>query len=172
MAKALRRSRVNQTWSISLAPWMSREPAGHFPLGRGFSPRFFPCLHTTCECQRRIGPAGVGPTSPSRVLHIAPTRTRGRPGALASISALGRVKSKMDLPRGSSRRSAWKKNTLRSPGLRGREACRSPRAVAVRPSLQPPRLSGCRRAGRGRARPALARAALRARPTGTAAGDR
>ena len=45
--------------SISLAPPVSREPAGHFPLGRGFSPRFFPCLHTTCECQRRIGLAGV-----------------------------------------------------------------------------------------------------------------
>ncbi len=42
-----------------------------------------PALHTTCECQRRIAPAGVVPSSPSRVLHIAPTRTRGRPGAFA-----------------------------------------------------------------------------------------
>ena len=38
---------------------------------------------TLLECQRRIAPAGVGPTSPSRVLHIAPTRTSGRPGAFA-----------------------------------------------------------------------------------------
>ena len=83
IANALRRSPVNQTWSISLAPCWSREPGGQTPLAGGFSPRFFPSLQTMCECQRRIGPAGVGPTSPSRVLHIAPTRTSGLPGALA-----------------------------------------------------------------------------------------
>jgi hypothetical protein len=83
IANALRKSPVNQTWSISLAPWVSREAGGHFPPGGGFNPRFVPSLQTTCECHRKIGPAGVGPTSPSRVLHIAPTRTRGSPGAFA-----------------------------------------------------------------------------------------
>ena len=52
---------MNQTWSISLAPWVSRAPGGHVPPAGGFRPRFAPSLQTTCECQRMIAPAGVGP---------------------------------------------------------------------------------------------------------------
>ena len=83
IAKALRNSPVNQTCSISLVPCVSRDPDGQIPLGGGFRPRFVPLLQTMWECQRSIGPAGVGPISPSRVLHIAPTRISGRPGAFA-----------------------------------------------------------------------------------------
>jgi hypothetical protein len=36
IAKALRRSAVNQTCSISLAPCVKREPGGHAPPGSGF----------------------------------------------------------------------------------------------------------------------------------------
>ena len=69
---------MNQTWSISV-PWRRRAPAAHVPPGGGFVPRLLPSTQTRCECQRTIGPAGVGPRSPRRMLHIAPTRTSSSP---------------------------------------------------------------------------------------------
>ncbi len=44
---------------------------------------------TTCECQRAIGPAGVGPRMPRRTLNIAPTRVGARPGARRVDQRLG-----------------------------------------------------------------------------------
>ena len=60
IAKALRRSRVNQTCIISL-PWRAVASGGQVPFASGLRPRLIPTVQTTCECQRVIGPPGDGP---------------------------------------------------------------------------------------------------------------
>ena len=86
-AKALRRSDVNQRWSISL-PWVSFDPAGQRPLGGGVSPRLSSLAQTRWECQRAIGPAGVGPTHAARDGEHGADQHRLAPG-------LGRVDQRL-----------------------------------------------------------------------------
>jgi hypothetical protein len=74
-AKALRRSFVNQRWSISL-PWATRCPFGQPPAPGGASPRFVPWTQITCECQRATGPTGVGSGLPRGMLSMTPQHER------------------------------------------------------------------------------------------------
>ena len=82
---------MNQTCSISL-PCVFRVPLGHEPSGSGASPRLSFRTQTTCECQRAIGPAGVGPATPRRTLNIAPTRVGARPGSRGVDQRLGTLR--------------------------------------------------------------------------------
>ena len=160
---------MNQTCSISLAPCVRRAPGGHLPPASGFRPRFFPSLQTTCECQRRIGPAGVGPTSPSRVLHIAPTRTAGvRARSRRSAPSAGRSR-RWTARAAPAWRSAWKKNDGAVAGLSAvGSACRIPLARRRAGFASSPLGRRDEPAEDRRARVAL-RAASRARPPGTGA---
>ena len=94
-----------------------REPRPRWalPAGGGLRPASFPLLQTTWECQRRIGPAGVGPTSPSR---CSTSRRRGSAGVgRVRVDERLRARSAEDRATpGSWSRSAWKKYTAWSPG--------------------------------------------------------